>query len=236
MFGRDNDAHRIAWVQKTLKALPPGLRLLDAGAGQLRNQQFCTHLDYVSQDFCQYEGKGDGVALQTGAWDTTRIDLVSDITAIPAPDQSFDVVLCTEVLEHVPDPLAALREFARLLRPGGRMILTAPFCSLTHFAPYHFASGLSRYWYERHLAELGCTVEQIQPNGGWLDYVAQELWRLPWIGKTYASRALGWAALALALPALGVMRAMKAMDRGSSELLTYGWQVVAHKSDTARSA
>lgn len=235
-FGRNNESRRLAWVQHQLATLPARSRLLDAGAGELRNKAYCAHLDYVSQDFCQYEGKGDGVALQTGKWDTARIDIVSDITGIPQPDASFDVVLCTEVLEHVPDPVAALRELSRLVRPGGRIILTTPFCSLTHFAPYHFASGLSRYWYERHLTALGCTVEEIQPNGGWLDFVAQELWRLPWIGKTYASRALGWLALAVALPTLGLMRWMKGMDSGSSELLAFGWHVVARKADAITNA
>jgi ubiquinone/menaquinone biosynthesis C-methylase UbiE len=230
MFGRDNDRNRATWLRDTIEGLPNGLRLLDAGAGEQRNRQYCRHLEYVSQDFCQYRGDGDGSALQTGAWDTTKIDLVSDITEIPVADQSFDVVLCTEVLEHIPDPLAAIREFSRVLKPGGVLVLTAPFCSLTHFAPYHFASGLSRFWYERHLPIVGCAIERIQPNGGWLDFVAQELWRLPWIGKTYASRALGWLALALALPALAVMRLLKGMDKGSSELLTFGWQVVARKS------
>ena len=230
LFGRNNETSRLAWLQHQLAGLPSGLRLLDAGAGELRIKAFCSHLDYVSQDFCQYEGKGNGSALQTVHWDTSRIDIVSDITAIPAPDGSFDVVLCTEVLEHVPDPLAALREFARLLKPGGRMILTAPFCSLTHFAPYHFACGLSRYWYEKHLPDLQCTVLEISPNGGWLDFVAQELWRLPWIGKTYNSRALGWLALACSLPLLAVTRAMAMRDRGSSELLTFGWHVVAQKA------
>lgn len=207
--------------------VPPGQRLLDAG--DLRNKQFCGHLDCVSQGFCQYEGKGDGIALQTGQLDTRRIDLVSDITSIPAADHSFDVVVYTEVLEHVPDPVAALREFTRLLRPGGCLIITAPFCSLTHFAPFHFASGLSRYWYERHLQALSCTLEQIKPNGGWFDYMAQELWRLPWAGKTYANHFLGWLALISALPLLAVMWVMKRLDRGSSELLTFGWQVVARK-------
>src|SRR5674476_1266665 len=65
--------------------------------------------------------------LQTKGWDTTRIDLVSDITAIPAPDASFDAILCSEVLEHVPEPTHALDEFTRLLKPGGVLILTAPF-------------------------------------------------------------------------------------------------------------
>jgi len=155
IFGRDNETNRLSWLEKTLKFVPEGFRLLDAGAGELKNKVFCKHLIYVSQDICQYEGTGDGVALQTGQWDTTQIDLVSDITAIPVPDESFDAVLCTEVFEHVPDPLAALQELARLVKPGGSIILTAPFCSLTHFAPYHYATGLSRYWYERHLLELG---------------------------------------------------------------------------------
>lgn len=228
-FGRNNETRRLAWLQHQLASLPRGARLLDAGAGELRNKAYCAHLDYVSQDFCQYEGQGDGIALQTGRWDTTRIDIVSDITAIPVPDSSFDVVLCTEVFEHLPDPLAALHELTRLLKPGGRIILTAPFCSLTHFAPYHYATGLSRYWYEKHLDALRCQIVEARPNGGWLDFVAQELWRLPWIGKTYSSRPLGWVALVCSLPLLLTMRAMATCDRGSSELLTFGWQIVAIK-------
>jgi hypothetical protein len=71
---------------------------------------------------------------------------------------------------------------------------------------------------------------EVCPNGGWLDYMAQELWRLPWVGKTYSSHFLGWIALTLALPALGIMRLMKSGDRGSSELLTFGWQIIARKN------
>lgn len=81
--------------------------------------------------------------------------LVSDITMIPAPDASFDAILCSEVLEHVPEPTHALDEFVRLLKPGGTLILTAPFASLVHMAPYHYCSGFSRYWYEHHLPLRG---------------------------------------------------------------------------------
>lgn len=230
MFGRNNEQQRTAWLSKTLQSFPTGTRVLDAGAGELRNKAFCAHMQYVSQDFCQYEGQGDRTALQTGTWDTSKIDIISDITAIPAPDASFDLVLCTEVLEHVPDPVLALRELTRLVKSAGHIIVTAPFCSLTHFAPYHYASGLSKYWYEKHFSSLGFTIVEASPNGGWLDFVAQELWRLPWIGKNYSVSALGWATFLLALPALGMMRLMKAKDRGSSELLTRGWHVVARKS------
>ncbi len=229
LFGRDNEFQRIEWIRRTLTGLPGNIRLLDVGAGELRNRAFCPQVDYVSQDFCQYEGKGDGAALQTGQWDTSKIDLVSDITSIPAVDGSFDVVLCTEVLEHVPNPLAALQEMARLVNQGGSLIVTVPFCSLTHFAPYHFSSGLSRYWFEKYLRELGFTIVEATPNGGWFDFVAQELWRLPWTGCTYSNRFLGWLALFFALPVLGLMRMMKSADRGSSELLTFGWHVLARK-------
>jgi len=228
-FGRNNESVRLDWLKSYLSKVPKGSKILDAGAGELRNKKFCKHLDYVSQDFCQYEGFGDGAALQTGVWDTSKIDIVSDISTIPAPDNSFDIVLCTEVLEHTPDPLGALRELARLTKPLGHIILTAPFCSLTHFAPYHYSTGFSRYWFEKHLETLGFSMIVVSPNGGWLDYIAQELWRLPWIGKNYSNRMLGWVALLLALPVLGVMRLMKNKDRGSNELLTFGWHIVARK-------
>jgi ubiquinone/menaquinone biosynthesis C-methylase UbiE len=85
--------------------------------------------------------------LQTKGWDKTRIDLVSDITEIPASDASVDAVLCSVLLEHVPEPTHALGEFMRLLKPGGILILTAPFASNVHMAPHHFCSGFSKYWY-----------------------------------------------------------------------------------------
>lgn len=50
-----------------------------------------------------------------------------DIHAIPFPDESFDVVLCNHVLEHVTDDLQALREIRRVLKPGGYAILQVPF-------------------------------------------------------------------------------------------------------------
>lgn len=188
--GTENLSNRQAWVKEQLLSLPEGYRVLDAGAGERQYKQHCEHLRYVSQDFNQYEGAGNGLGLQTGGWDTSGIDIVSDIAAIPEPDASFDAILCTEVFEHLPDPVPALREFARLLRPGGVLIVTAPFNSLTHVAPYHFSTGFSRYWYEHHLPLSGFRVVSIAPNGNYVDYVSQEVRRCvgffrrcPWYAK-----------------------------------------------------
>lgn len=181
MFKYTNELDRQAWLKKTLTELPVGAQLLDAGAGELRNRQFCGHLKYISQDFCQYKGQVGGQideGLQDESWDTSRIDLVSDITAIPAPDASFDAILCSEVLEHVPEPTHALDEFARLLKPGGTLILTAPFGSNVHMAPYHFCTGFSRYWYEHHLPMRGFEIVELTQNGDWYSLLKQEITRL----------------------------------------------------------
>ena len=163
--GRNNEATRSKWIERTLKEIPKGSRILDAGCGEQQFRKFCSHLVYVGQDFAGYDGLGDRRGLQTGSWDQTKLDIVCDIVSVPEPDSSFDAILCTEVLEHVVDPVAVLREFSRLLKPQGYLILTAPFCSLTHFAPYHFSTGFNHYWYSSHLQTLRFSVLEIQANG-----------------------------------------------------------------------
>lgn len=223
-IGTQNASARDEWVIASLSRLPPGSSLLDVGAGEQRYRSYCSHLRYVSQDFCQYTGDGDGRALQTGTWNTRTIDIVSDIAAIPVDDGSFDAVLCTEVLEHVPDPLAALREFYRVLKRGGELILTAPFCSVTHMAPYHFYSGFNRYFYLYHLPTFGFTVLEINANGNYAEYMGQELRRtLTMHGRTpfYIK-----ASIAILLRFIGVNRSL--VDP-NGDLLCYGYHVRARK-------
>lgn len=225
-FRNINEKNRAEWLKKVISALPSGIRILDAGAGELRNKELCNHLIYVSQDFCQYEGVGDGKGLQTGAWDTKRIDLVSDITEIPEPDNSFDVILCSEVLEHVPEPTKALDEFYRLLKPGGKLILTAPFASLVHFAPYHYCSGFSQYWYEYHLTKRKFLIDELSPNGDWFSFCQQELKRLGGM-----ERKLGnWSwPLAYLLGAAGIVYFKLRKKIDASDVACFGYHCVAVK-------
>ncbi len=184
---------------------------------------------YISQDFGQYQGEGDRRGLQTGKWDVSKIDLVCDIAAIPESSGSFDAILCTEVFEHLPDPLRALGECSRLLRSGGELILTAPFCSLTHFAPYHFSSGFNRYFYETHLPANGFDVLELQPNGNYFEYLAQEIRRVPSMAQRYARKAPGKADRVAMLMVLRLLRSLSNMDGGSEEVLVFGYHVRAVK-------
>jgi ubiquinone/menaquinone biosynthesis C-methylase UbiE len=226
--GTTNESARIAWIEKTLKQIPTGLTLLDAGAGESQFKKFCGHLKYIAQDFAQYDGTGDK-GLQTGSWNTTKLDIVSDITAIPLTDQSVDAVMCTEVLEHIPDPAAAIKEFARLVKPGGYLLITAPFASLTHFAPYHFASGLSRFFYEKYLPENGFEIEDIQLNGNFFEFLAQENRRVKYVAANYAQKKLNIFHKAIIHLNLWLLQRLSRIDKGSSELLCFGIHVFARR-------
>ena len=115
-----NDFGLETWVQNQLRMLPKGSKILDAGAGEQRYHRYCSNLQYTSQDFCQYNGNtSDGRGLDSGNWDTSHTDIVCDITEIPVANDEFDAVLCTEVFEHIPDPIKALKELMRVLKKGG---------------------------------------------------------------------------------------------------------------------
>jgi len=232
-IGCDNEANRHAWVRTTLGKIPPGARILDAGAGTQRYREFCGHLNYVAQDFAQYDGVGDKVGLQTGAFNYGKLDIVSDIQAVPEPDESFDAVLCTEVLEHVPNPAGVLREMVRLLKPEGHLILTAPFVSFTHFAPYHFCTGFNRYYYLRQFDALGLEVIELSSNGGFFDFVAQELRRVNPTAQRYARGHLTLLERLAQKILLRALARFKASDRDSHEFACFGLHVHARKRSPA---
>lgn len=136
IVGTLNESARLTWLEETLKTIPAGSRILDAGAGELHKEKYCTHLNYVSQDFAQYDGTGDGKGLQTKSWDNSKLDIISDITDIPEPDASFDAIMCIEVFEHLSNPVLAIKEFSRLLKKWninyyGSFLQPYPFCTLS---------------------------------------------------------------------------------------------------------
>jgi SAM-dependent methyltransferase len=185
-FGTGNENARENWIKERLLELPEGSSILDAGAGDQHHKEHCKHLVYTSQDSAQYDGKGDGSGLQTGTYDYGQIDIVSDIITIPREDNSFDTILCTEVLEHVPYPDKAVKELHRLLKPGGLLILTTPFCSLTHFAPQHYHTGFNIFWIKKVMEEdIHFKILSVIAYGNYFEYLSQELHRLPSVASKY---------------------------------------------------
>jgi ubiquinone/menaquinone biosynthesis C-methylase UbiE len=227
--GSSNDTYRLSWIQDQLKKIPSGNRLLDAGAGELKFKKYCEHLNYVSQDFAQYDPSKNEHGLQMEKWDYTGLDIVSDIISIPEPDQSFDNIMCIEVIEHIPDPAKVFPEFSRLLKPGGQLILTAPFCSLTHFAPYHYSTGFSRFYYEKHLQENGFEILSLTENGNYFEYLAQEVRRFPEISAKYAQGKPGYMKRIVSNYFLKMLEDSSRRDTGSKELLCFGILVLAMK-------
>ncbi len=226
--GTTNESARVEWIEKALKKIPAGSTILDAGAGESQFKKFCVHLNYVAQDFGQYDGSGE-VGLQTGTWDNSKLDIVSDITAIPRPDASFDAIMCTEVLEHVPDAVAALTELNRLLKPGGYLLITAPFASLTHFAPYHFATGFNRFFYEHHLNAFGYSILDQQMNGNYFEYIGQEVRRIKRMAKEYADVKLSIIDKVLTHLLLLKLQSLSVKGDRSKEILCYGVHILAQK-------
>lgn len=224
-----NESNRNQWIIDKLKHLTEGLRLLDAGAGEQPYRKYCSHLNYVSQDFAQYNPQELNKGLQVTDWKYGKLDIVSDVTTIPESDESFDAILCTEVIEHIVNPIDAIKEFSRLLKPGGKLILTAPFCSMTHFAPYHFYSGYNRFFYEDVLAKHGFQIDEMIENGNYFEFLAQELRRLESIGDKYASQIQGIEVKKSIDQVLSYLQDCSVRDTGSQELLFFGMHVLATK-------
>tara|TARA_B100002019_G_C21269097_1_gene601101 strand:+ start:1327 stop:2073 length:747 start_codon:yes stop_codon:yes gene_type:complete len=229
-FGTQNANSRNEWLKERLNEIPSGLTLLDAGAGNGNKEKFCKHLNYISQDVAEYTGVENKEGLHTGEVDYSKLDIISDIIDIPLEDNSLDVILCVEVIEHVENPLLVFKEFSRLLKKNGKLILTAPFNSLTHYAPYHYSTGFSKYYYEKHLPVYGFQIIELESNGNYFEYFAQEMRRLKQVSKQYSNvKILSPLFYLSKFYFLNFLKRQSKKDSSSDDLLCFGYNLVIEK-------
>jgi 2-polyprenyl-3-methyl-5-hydroxy-6-metoxy-1,4-benzoquinol methylase len=166
-------ASRFTFIEEKLSEITPG-SLLDVASGEMPFKQYCVNLgfSYKSHDFEAYTGAQNSPGLQNIGWVHEGHDFVCDILDIPL--SNYDVVLLTEVLEHVPDPGEALKFIVKFLNVGGVILITVPFASRMHQAPYWFSAGLSPYWFEEHSRRNGLQIEELAILGNFYDVMTTE--------------------------------------------------------------
>ncbi len=154
------------FVKRVSQKMPIGMRILDAGAGELRYKKYFSHCDYVSQDLCIGEKE----------WYFNEIDIKSDICNIPVKNESFDYILCTQVLEHLEFPERAFKEFYRILKKGGKLILTAPLGFGEHQIPYDFFR-YTKYGLKSLGERNNLELISLKPQGGVFINLEYILWQ-----------------------------------------------------------
>jgi SAM-dependent methyltransferase len=165
-----------------------------------------------------------------GAWVVADIahvlgpDVVADVQSLPFPDGAFDAVKATEILEHVPDPAAALAECRRVLRAGGHLVATTPFLERLHGDPSDYARYTEAMW-RRLLQTARLDAVAITPQGGYFTHLAGLL-RFLVLRAPTGLRHLGY----LTFPALDLLAALDnvpAVARSGFGAFVGGYLVVA---------
>ena len=141
-----------------LDPLPNGAKLLDVGCGtgnllrRLGSRFVCAGCDPAEEMLQRARARNPGVELK-----------VAPAEKLPFEDDHFDVVLCIEVMRYLADPRTALRELARVLRPGGLALVTfAPFATTTLYPLVNVLTSRVRLPGLTHVRQHFHTVRSIE--------------------------------------------------------------------------
>ncbi len=141
-----------------------GTRILDVGCGDAtvlsllnRAGRFGTD---ISQTILGFAAENEGIELAQAYGDY-----------LPFANDSFDVVTCMEVLEHVPDPSVIIGELTRVAKPGGKVLITVPIASWWRFINYRFRGREEKYLdEEEHITEYSrFELKRFTPAMNFLD-------------------------------------------------------------------
>jgi SAM-dependent methyltransferase len=117
----------LPYLRRAAASVPRDSTVLDVGAGEAPYRELFAHTNYLT---CDRPDSAYSPAIPA--------NIRAPAEAIPLEDDAVDVIICTQVLEHVADPCAVLAEFRRLLRPGGHLFLTAPLTWYLHEEPHDY--------------------------------------------------------------------------------------------------
>jgi SAM-dependent methyltransferase len=154
-----------------LRAVAPQARgrLLDVGCGNKPYEQLFRPFisEYIGVEHAATFG-------ETSASQAGGPDVLYDGVSLPFEEASFDTVLSVQVLEHTAEPQRLLEEMSRVLRPGGLMILNAPFSFRLHEEPHDY------FRYTPHglramCEKAGLEVVDIHPQGGFGSVIGHKL-------------------------------------------------------------
>lgn len=134
-------------------AAPAGVAdlLVDVGSGDSPYRDVIAHRRYL------------GIDRRPTGRDATVI--IGDVANLPLATGIADALLCTEVIEHVPDEHALAAELARVSRPGAQLLLSAPFVHGLHEQPYDFRR-LTSIGLTATIEAAGWYIESLRPIGG----------------------------------------------------------------------
>jgi SAM-dependent methyltransferase len=189
---------------------------LDAGCG---TQPFRALVEAQVTEYLTYDRETRG----------SELDFIGDVEDMKAvPDRDIDTLLCSEVLEHVAHPDKAVSEFARIVKPGGTLLLTVPFLARLHEEPHDYFR-YSRHGLRRLLEEAGFDVDEIVETGSLFSFLGHQV-SLALLGLTWHRPRL--RRLAGVVNSALVVRPCVAMDRltGIARLLPLGYVVVATRA------
>jgi SAM-dependent methyltransferase len=174
--------------------IAPGAHVLDAGAGEGRHARLFPRARYFGVDLAVGDPK----------WNYRGLDAVADLAALPFRDGAFAACINIVTLEHVREPKTVVRELARTLAPGGRLLMIVPHEWEVHQTPHDY------FRYTRHgaaylLEQAGFAKMEIRPVGGYFRLLSRRMLNglrfftggARWIGFLPAALLLGLPALAL---------------------------------------
>ena len=192
-------------------------QLLDLGCGHV--PLYAAYKNYITKNIC--------VDWENTAHKNVYLDFVCDITKpLPFSDEEFDTIILSDVLEHIAEPELLLKELARILSPGGKVLINVPFYYWLHEQPHDYYR-YTEFALKRFINQVNLKLIYLNPIGGapevLADIVSKNFLNLRIIGRPLAIFTQ-WIAMMFIKTKFGARQSTK-----TASSFPFGYFLIAEK-------